>query len=128
MNKTNPLYILLLFIVLFIVSIIKYNQNNTKLQEITLQYNQANQLAKQYNENNKIWNNKNISSDIKKLAKSLNISTIQITTKNKITTIRISSLSTYLINKFINKLLNKKWNINKLKITNNFIMVQISRL
>lgn len=126
MNKLNPLYILLLCIIISLISFFK-------LSEIKNEFiNSSNNLiiftknAREYNDLKNSWLNKNeIKKRVNNLLRNFKSSNYNKNEKKTYISIEFKSINKKKLSKFLNKLLNQKFILNKLVIKENSIFVQI---
>jgi len=128
MNKLNPIYILALVITIFIISLVKQNQKKDELNNIELNYEQIQTKAKHLNEYKQKWFDKNETiKDLNFILKDSffrkeNITKIE---NEKHIRVKIESKNQVILNKFLNKVLNKKFILNKLIIEKNSISFEV---
>ena len=121
----DPLFLLVSSLFIFLLSL--YILSNTKNQKIQ-SYNEFNKNAKtinQYSSLKSSWIDKKIQLEkINKLIKVLHIKNAKIIqNSNKITVEIKSNINT--LHRFLNKLLNEKLNIVKLKISKDTLMFEV---
>ena len=122
----NPLFLLFSSLLIFIISIYSLSTTKSNKQKSIDEFTKNNIIINEYKNLKNTWINKKVQRQIiDKLIKILHIENSNITqNKNKITvSIKKSNIQT--INKFVNKLLNKKLNIIKLKITKNTLFFEV---
>ena len=126
MKKLDPLYVILLSIVVLIVSIILFNSSIKKLNKSQDELKNISLIAINYSNMKNDWNDKkNTIIKIDQIIRSLKIKRIDKKITNKKIKIKIEDVSSNNLDKFINKVLNKKLNILKLDITNNSINLEV---
>ena len=127
-NRINPIYIVLLLIILVFVS---YSLVNTEKNNRVINNNQLSVTLKkvdEYNEYKKNWYNKEkVLSELNLILKSSsfkNKKQLKVETKNTIK-IKLESANSKDLTKFLNKILNNKFLINKLELNKNFVFIEI---
>ncbi|MBT4708403.1 MAG: hypothetical protein HOJ96_01930 [Campylobacteraceae bacterium] len=126
MKKLDPLYVILLSIVVLIVSIILFNSSIKKLNKSQDELKNISLIAINYSNMKNDWNDKkNTIIKIDQIIRSLKIKRIDKKITKKKIKIKIEDVSSNNLDKFINKVLNKKLNILKLDITNNSINLEV---
>jgi len=126
MKKLDPLYVILLSIVVLIVSIILFNSSIKKLNKSQDELKNISLIAINYSNMKNDWNDKkNTIIKIDQIIRSLKIKRIDKKITKKKIKIKIEDVSSNNLDKFINKVLNKKLNILKLDITNNSISLEV---
>ena len=121
----DPLFLLVSSLFIFLLSL--YILSNTKNQKIQ-SYKEFNKNAitiNQYSSLKSSWINKKIQVDkINKLIKILHIKNAKIIQNSNKVTIEIKS-NINILHRFLNKLLNEKLNIVKLKISKDTLMFEV---
>ncbi len=84
-------------------------------------------LSDKYNSLKKVWNKKGTKKKLEKIAKQSSIKNISFKNNNKVLTIKIKDENIKKIDKFINKILNDSFIINKLNITLTQTTIEIGR-
>ncbi len=128
-KKINPIFLLLGSIFVLLISVVLFFSaiNNIKKKEIN--YQNYKKLALEYNEVFSSWSDIQKQKIImEKLIKSSNINNAEIVYKNKQIKVKVSNITTQKIHDFTNKLLNKKLNITKLIIKENFLEIEVGNL
>lgn len=126
MNKINPLYILLLFVCITLISFVSLGniKNDYKISNEELYV--FSQNAREYNLIKNSWINKN---EIKNRAKNVlryfsSKDYDKSENKNSIN-IKFKTFNKKILSKFLNKILNQKFIFTKLEITQSTVLVQI---
>jgi len=126
MKKLNPVTVLLVMIMLFMVSALLLKQSNQDLKNLTAQLNNVKVISKQYSILKKSWDNKKQTLEsLDKIIKSSGIKNLSKEVKNKKITIDIPDSSLKQISKFSNKILNGNFIILKFKITKNSLYIEM---
>lgn len=129
MNRINPIYILLLCLTISLVSFSLLFDIKKELLSNTEKLSNFKNTASTFVSLKKDWNNKqeiqkqisNLSNEItSKKAKLL------ISFEKRVATIKLETSEKKVLNRFVNKLLNKKLKINKLDIRSNYVFVEVS--
>ena len=124
----NPLFLVLASIFIFFISL--YSLNNSKInQDKSLEnFNKNIKIIKEYNSLKNIWTNaKKQEKLINKIIKQQHIKNANIqTNQNKIKVTIISN--TKVLNRFVNKILNEKLNIVKLKLSKDKLVFEVGLL
>ncbi len=128
MNKLNPLYIIVIFVVVFIAStFFLINQKKTyedKLVELT----NVSKSAKEYTAYKSNWNNKAfVERTINKIldGRSFRNQKVLKALTPKVLKVKLESSNQKVLNEFLNKVLNKKLLIKKLQLEKDFISLEI---
>ena len=122
----NPIFLILssLFILGISLFSISGEKINYKIQKE--QFIKFNKLASKYAQYQQNFTNKNaIVKRIEKIISSSKISNSNIYQDKKSITVKLNNLKVNQIDKFINTILNQRFNIVKLEITTNKIIVEI---
>ena len=127
-NRINPLYIVLLLIVLVFVSYSLVQKEMTTNNMINKQVLIIQEKAAMYNEYKANWYNKSkVLSEVNSILKSSsfrNKKQLKVESKNAIK-IKLEASDPKVLGKFMNKFLNKKFLINKLEVNKNFVFIEI---
>ena len=126
MKNINPLFLLIASLIVLFIAIFSFNKAQKQLLIEQEEYQEFKQLSLRYNKQRDTFSNgTNIIKRIQKLLLNSNIRNAEILHKNKKITIKISSLNINLVQKFINKILNERFNIIKLNIIQDKITLEI---
>lgn len=129
MNKINPIYIMLLFIVVLIISFVKVNESMTNLQTTQNDFEKFKTEAIHYN---KLISN-NSSKNIDNFTKSVSNNSIykkeKIKINNKNNSVEFSFIGDkyHVYQKLINEILNNNFKIISLSIEKKSTKIEISR-
>jgi len=129
MNRINPLYILLLFVTFAIVSFSIVANVKKEFANNANKMTEFNKSALEYDSLKNVWfNKKRIQKTLNNLRNEVNIKNakLEININKNIALIKLTTKEKKVINKFVNKILNKKLMINKMDITNTQVVVEVS--
>jgi hypothetical protein len=125
-KKIDPLYILVFTILLFVLSIILFNNSKKELNSSQLELENVSKKGLDYYNLKNNWQNRNntikIIDNIIQVVKLKQIDKKILKKKIKI---KFKSNSSKKIDKFINKILNQKLNILKLDINKNSVDLEV---
>ncbi|RLA82803.1 MAG: hypothetical protein DRG78_06140 [Epsilonproteobacteria bacterium] len=127
MIRINPMLVLLLAIVIFIVSISSLKQSEIELNSQIENRSDFILLSDKYKSLKSTWGKKDIQKELKKIAKQLSIKDIVVVKKDKLIIVKIKNKNIRDIDRFINKILNNSFLINKLNITSKQAIIEIGR-
>ncbi len=128
MNKLNPLYIVALF---FTVLLISFFYLDMKRSDYTLKVKKLELLknsSKQYVEYKSNWDNRKfVENTINKILKSRSFRNQKVLKAStaRVLKVKIESKDKKVLNEFLNKVLNKKLLIKKLRLEKDFISLEI---
>ena len=126
MKKLDPLYIMLLSLVVLIVSIVLFNKSINSVKQTQDELISINNIALSYSQMKKDWgSSQHTIKTMDKIIASVGIKTIDKKITNKKIKIKIDKLSLKKIDKFINKILNEKLNILKLNISGTSLDLEV---
>jgi len=128
MNKLNPLYILLFFITLLILSYIQLNIVKKDYEKISSKYENFKIDANNFKEYKKTWFNQNrVTKKLDNIVKSTSFRKEKIlkAENSNIIKVKIESSSPIVLSKFLNRVLNEKFIIKKLDIKKRSILIEI---
>ncbi len=126
MMRINPLYILALVVVLFLISISNLQNTKESLSQSKQENKQYLEVANEYQNLNKNWGkNSNSESKLNNILKVLDIQNISVNKKNKKIEIVIKDADIKKIDKLINKILNENIVIKSLYLTKNDFNMEI---
>ncbi|MEA3384303.1 MAG: hypothetical protein U9Q20_06510 [Campylobacterota bacterium] len=122
MNKINPITVLLLSITIFLSSITLLKDSNKELKDSNKELKEFVSLSSKYNTLKTSWDKKVKTIDlIDKIIKSTRIKNIDKKVEKKKIIIKFENNSPRDTDKFVNKILNEKINIEKLNITSSSV-------
>lgn len=128
MKRLNPLYIILLFLVVVLISFFKLAEYKKSYKEELGSLNEVKIKIKDYNNLTSTWKNEQYATKIlnqlsnNRVFKSAKISK----SKNKrFISFKIESKNPRILDNFLNKILNKKLVIEKLELQKEFIDLQV---
>ena len=122
----NPIIILLFTIVLSSISYISLLSSKKDLEQTKEEFKLFNTLALQYNQYNTIYANKQqIIKELKTILATTHLSSSNLKVDKKTITIEIKKVDIKVLDRFINKLLNKKFNIIYFNLKENYLKVMI---
>ncbi|MEA2019872.1 MAG: hypothetical protein U9N59_15680 [Campylobacterota bacterium] len=127
MTRINPILILTLSVVIFIISFSSLHKNQQQLSSEIDNFNSLIVIANKYKGLKKEWDTKNIEAKVKKIARLSNIKNISFSDKKKIIKITIKDEKIHSVDRFINKVLNDNFIIKKLNITKDTTIVEIGK-
>ncbi|MEA3314816.1 MAG: hypothetical protein U9Q30_03020 [Campylobacterota bacterium] len=126
MKKINPVTLLLLLIMLFMVSALLLKKSNQELKDLTDELNNVKIISKEYSTLKRSWNDKKQTlKTLDKIIKDSKIKNLSKDVKNKKITINIPNSSLKKISKFSNKILNSNFIILKFKITKTSLYIEM---
>ncbi len=128
MNRLNPLYVLLLCVTLFLVSIFLLNGKKSSFEETNKEYINLKSKSKEYKTLLNDWKNeKNVDSLLEQILKNKILESAKIfKTKNQnYIALKIESNDSKVLDYFLNKVLNKPFIIKKLEVNKSYIDLQI---
>jgi len=128
MSKINPLYFVLFFFLLLVLSIYLNTTKETILNEKKDEYKQVQVLAQNYNKVNSKWDNEAfvnvIINQISKKPEFKNEKIKRVSSNNSIT-LSLSSKDNSKLNSFLNEVLNKEFVINEFNLQDNLVEFKI---
>lgn len=128
MKRLNPIYIIALIAVLFIISFSVLNGKKSEYEELNNQFLSLNTKAKNFKEYKKSWfDEKYIIKKINLIVKSSSFrkeKILKTQNKNSIR-VKIESENPIVLNKFLNRVLNEKLRLKKLDIQKRSISFEI---
>jgi len=128
MSKINPLYFVLFFFLLLVLSIYLKTTRETLLNEKKDEYKQVQVLAQNYNKVNSKWDNEAfvnvIINQISKKPEFKNEKIKRVSSNNSIT-LSLSSKDNSKLNSFLNEVLNKEFVINEFNLQDNLVEFKI---
>ena len=126
MKSINPIFFLLSSIVILFIALFSFDKAKSNLKIEVLEYQEFKELALVYN-NKRIFfsDKKSITKRVQQILSSSNIKNASILQKDKKIILRITSINTTMVQKFINKILNEQFNIIKLEILKNKLTLEI---
>ena len=124
----NPLFLLLSSVLIFLISIISLNSSSIKKEKEINLLMENKKIIKKYNSLKYTWVNKdNQEKIVNNIIKQQNIKNANILiNKDKIKVVINSN--TKVLHRFVNKLLNEKLNVIKLKLTKNKLIFEVGLL
>lgn len=126
MKKINPVTLLLLLFMLFMLSAVLLKKSNQDLQILTNELNNVKVISKEYSTLKRSWNDKKQTLNIlDKIIKYSKIKNLSKDIKNKKIIINIPNSSLKKISKFSNKILNSNFIILKFKITKSSLYIEM---
>lgn len=128
MNRLNPLYVLLLCVTLFLVSIFLLNGKKSSFEETNKEYINLKSKSKEYKTLLNDWKNeKNVDLLLEQILKNKILESAKIfKTKNQnYIALKIESNDSKVLDYFLNKVLNKPFIIKKLEVNKSYIDLQI---
>ena len=128
MKRLNPLYVILLFLTILIISIFSLNKEKNNFKEKSQEYSTFKIKAKEYKNLKDQWlNEKFVNETLDQILKNKMFSNQKIlraTTKDLVK-VRIESDDPKILDSFLNKILNKQLELKKLEIEKRFINLEI---
>lgn len=128
MKRLNPLYVILLFLTILIISIFSLNKEKNNFKEKSQEYSTFKIKAKEYKNLKEQWlNEKFVNETLDQILKNKMFSNQKIlraTTKDLVK-VRIESDDPKILDSFLNKILNKQLELKKLEIEKRFINLEI---
>jgi hypothetical protein len=128
MKRLNPLYVILLFLTILIISIFSLNKEKNNFKEKSQEYSTFKIKAKEYKNLKEQWlNEKFVNETLDQILKNKMFSNQKIlraTTKDLVK-VRIESDDPKILDSFLNKILNKQLELKKLDIEKRFINLEI---
>ena len=128
MSKINPLYFVLFFFLLLVLSIYLNTTKETLLNEKKVEYKQVQAITQKYNEVNSKWDNEafvnTIINQISKKPEFKNEKIKRVSSNNSIT-FSLSSKDNSKLNSFLNEVLNKEFVINEFNLQDNLVEFKI---
>jgi hypothetical protein len=129
MKNVNPLTILLASLLLVVIAVYSVGASKEKLatakEDLVTYKNVASSFQSQYISYS---DKKAIKKSLEKIIRSSQLKNARILDRNKIIKIEISSVNISRAQKFLNKLFNKKFNVKKVEILQNRIMIEIGTI
>ncbi len=129
MNRINPLYLLLLSFVIVFISLSMLTSEKNQLMSKSEESIVFEKMSVNFIGLKKEWFNKNeIKKQINILTNEFKSRKVDISTlfEDKKAVIKLNSQNKSIIESFVNKLLNNKFLINKLEISKNSVLVEVS--
>lgn len=128
MKRLNPLYVILLFLTILIISIFLLNKEKNNFKEKSQEYSTFKIKAKEYKNLKEQWlNEKFVNETLDQILKNKifsNQKILRATTKDLVK-VRIESDDPKILDSFLNKILNKQLELKKLEIEKRFINLEI---
>jgi hypothetical protein len=128
MKRLNPLYVILLFLTILIISIFSLNKEKNNFKEKSQEYSTFKIKAKEYKNLKEQWlNEKFVNETLDQILKNKMFSNqkfLRATTKDLVK-VRIESDDPKILDSFLNKILNKQLELKKLEIEKRFINLEI---
>lgn len=128
MKRLNPLYVILLFLTILIISIFSLNKEKNNFKEKSQEYSTFKIKAKEYKNLKEQWlNEKFVNETLDQILKNKMFSNQKIlraTTKDLVK-VRMESDDPKILDSFLNKILNKQLELKKLEIEKRFINLEI---
>lgn len=128
MKRLNPLYVILLFLTILIISIFSLNKEKNNFKEKSQEYSTFKIKAKEYKNLKEQWlNEKFVNETLDQILKNKifsNQKILRATTKDLVK-VRIESDDPKILDSFLNKILNKQLELKKLEIEKRFINLEI---
>ena len=126
MKKINSITILLVSIIIFLVIVNLYKYTNTNVQNVKSEYLEIQKLSLGFATSKKsLYTKGKAEQQLRKITRQLNIKNLSIVKKNKKLVVKVNKISFYEQEKFLNKVLNEKFIILKLKIEKNELEIEI---
>ena len=128
MRRINPIYILVILIIISYISFIQVNNKKIELKANVDRLFLFKEKAKVYKTLSQDWNNKSkIEYEINKISNIHQFRTLNISRINKYKSIelKISTSEEKLLENFLNKILNENIKINKFRLTSNNLFLEV---
>lgn len=128
MKRLNPLYIILLFLTFVFISFFQLNSTINEYKNAYSDYEDLKNISKNYNELKTQWNNEkyvNETLDVILKNKMFLDQKILRAKVNNVIKLKIESNDPKILDNFLNKILNKPLQINKLELDKSFINLEI---
>lgn len=128
MKRLNPLYIILLFLTFVFISFFQLNSTKNEYKNAYSDYEDLRSISKDFNELKTQWNNeKYVNETLDVILKNKMFSNQKILRAkvNNVIKLKIESSDPKILDNFLNKILNKPLQINKLELDKSFINLEI---
>ena len=127
MIRINPLLVLALSFVIFVVSITSVQKSNLELKSKTDELKQMISIGSDYKKLKQTWDKQDIEKQMKKIARLSSIKNIFFKNNKKSIIITIKNENIRNIDRFLNKILNDSFVINKLNISKESITMEVGK-
>jgi len=122
----NPIFLILASVFILTISVFNLNSQKENYVKEKQNYERFDTLAFKYSKlKNSYSNKKIIIKDIQKIISSARINKSNIQEQNNTILVKLTNLKTKQINKFVNNILNKRFNIIKLEISTSAIVLEV---
>lgn len=128
MKRLNPLYIILLFLTFVFISFFQLNSTKNEYKNAYSDYEDLRSISKDFNELKTQWNNeKYVNETLDVILKNKMFSNQKILRAkvNNVIKLKIESSDPKILDNFLNKILNKPLQINKLELDKSFVNLEI---
>lgn len=126
MNKINPSYFLALIATIFLILLFQVNEKNIELENSNKNILKVSKTVEEYKDLKTKWlNKKEIEQKLEKLVLDFRNDKVFKTVDKNLVSIKIESLNSSSLTKFLNKILNDSFLIDDLEITKTTISIKI---
>lgn len=126
MRSINPLTLLLSSVLLVFIALYLVKNNNNTFQLSKQELSKYMEIATKFQVQHQSYSNKTkIMQKLQNIAKTSGMPNVNIISQNKVIKLETKLSNVKQVEKFINKLLNEKFNIKKLAISEDKIIVEI---
>ena len=126
MNKTNPLFILLVSFIIVLMSVFFLIQEKANIKNAEIEYNDFKIIALKYQDKQNSYHDANkIIKSLESIIKKSNVKNVNITQEKTKIVLIIQKSNTRILDNLMNKILNHKFNIKKLELTNNSLRIEV---
>lgn len=126
MKKINSLTILLISIIIFLIIVNLYKYTNSNIENVKSEYLEIQKLSLGFTTSKKsLYTQRKAEQQLRNITRQLNIKNLSIVKKSKKLIVKVKKMSFYEQDKFLNKVLNEKFIILKLKIEKNELEIEI---
>jgi hypothetical protein len=126
MNKVNPLFVLIVTIIILFISIFYKQQEQQRLSILNEDYKSLEIVAKKFTSMDKSYqNSEHIMKTIENVIGKSNIKNVDITKNKSKIILEIKNSNSRSLNNFVNKVLNEKLNIKKFQLQEDKLLIEV---